>query len=80
MASNTPKYDVVCANLTADLLENCSAKIAALVKPNGRVVLAGIFRTQNFYVRKCFELRGFLTKKSHAEGEWESLLLHRANN
>jgi len=80
MARNTSKYDVVCANLTADLLENCSATIAALVKPNGRLVLAGILRTQILSVRKCFELRGFLTKRSHAEGEWESLLLHRANN
>jgi ribosomal protein L11 methyltransferase len=80
MARNTAKYDVVCANLTADLLENSVAKIAGYVKPSGRLVLAGILRTQIFSVRKCFELRGFLTKKSHAEGEWESLLLHRANN
>ena len=80
LAGSVSKYDVVCANLTADLLESSAAKIAALVKPNGRLVLAGILRTQIFSVRKCFELRGFLTKKSRAEGEWESLLLHRANN
>jgi len=79
MARSAAKYDVVCANLTADLLENSAAKIAAFVKPSGRLVLAGILRTQIFSVRKCFELRGFLTKKSQAEGEWESLLLHRAN-
>jgi ribosomal protein L11 methyltransferase len=80
LARSVSKYDVVCANLTADLLESCAAKIARFVKPSGRLVLAGILRTQIFSVRKCFELRGFLTKKSHAEGEWESLLLHRANN
>ena len=80
MAGHAAKYDVVCANLTADLLENSVAKIAGFVKPTGRLVLAGILRTQVFSVRKCFELRGFLTKKSHAEGEWESLVLHRANN
>jgi ribosomal protein L11 methyltransferase len=79
LARSVSKYDVVCANLTADLLESCAAKIAGLLKPNGRLVLAGILRTQVFSVRKCFELRGFLTKKSHAEGEWESMLLHSPN-
>jgi ribosomal protein L11 methyltransferase len=80
MAGNVSKYDVVCANLTADLLESCAAKFVRRVKPNGRLVLAGILRTQIFSVRKCFERRGFLTEKSHVEGEWESLLLHRAKN
>ena len=80
LARNAAQYDVVCANLTADLLENSVERIARFVKPTGRLVLAGILRTQIFSVRKCFELRGFLTKKSHAEGEWESLLLRRANN
>ena len=79
MARIAAKYDVVCANLTADLLEKSAAKIAAFVKPRGWLVLAGILRTQIFSVRKCFELRGFLTKKSQSDGEWESLLLHRAN-
>jgi len=80
LARSVSKYDVVCANLTADLLESCAAKIASLVKPSGRLVLAGILRAQIFSVRKCFELRGFLTERSHAEGEWESLLLHSPNN
>jgi ribosomal protein L11 methyltransferase len=80
LARSVSKYDVVCANLTADLLESCAAKITGLVKPSGRLVLAGILRTQIFSVRKCFELRGFLAKKSHAEGEWGSLLLHSPNN
>jgi ribosomal protein L11 methyltransferase len=80
LARSVLKYDVVCANLTADLLKSCAAKFAGLVKPDGQLVLAGILRTQIFSVRKCFELCGFLTKKSHAEGDWESLLLHRANN
>jgi len=80
LARSVSKYDVVCANLTADLLESSVTKFVGLVKPAGRLVLAGILRTQFFSVRKCFESRGFLTKKSHAEGEWESLLLHRAKN
>jgi ribosomal protein L11 methyltransferase len=80
MARSATKYDVVCANLTSDLLENCAAKIFSFVKPNGWLVLAGILRAQIFSVRKCFELRSFVVKTSRAEGEWESLLLQRANN
>jgi ribosomal protein L11 methyltransferase len=79
IAGSATKYDVVCANLTADLLESCAGKLASFVKPSGCLVLAGILRTQIFSVRKCLELRSFLTKLSHAEGEWESLLLHPAN-
>lgn len=74
------EYDVVCANLTADLLESCARSIAARVKYGGSLVLAGILRAQIFSVRKCFELLGFVKEKSHAEGEWESLLLKRAED
>lgn len=80
MARSATKYDVVCANLTADLLESCATKIAGFIKPQGWLVLAGILRAQIFSVRKCFESRGFLVKKLRAEGGWESLLLQRANN
>ncbi len=80
LARTVSKYDVVCANLTADVLETCAAQVGGFVKPTGRLVLAGILRTQIFSVRKCFEVCGFVIKKSQAEGEWESLLLHREKN
>jgi ribosomal protein L11 methyltransferase len=71
-------YDVVCANLTADLLESCARRIAAFVKARGSLALAGILRSQIFLVRKCFESLGFVEENARAEGEWESLLLKRA--
>jgi ribosomal protein L11 methyltransferase len=69
------RYDVVCANLTADLLEMCAAKLKGWVKPGGALILAGILRTQSDSVRKCFEKRGLAVVARAAEGEWESLLL-----
>ena len=78
IAVGSTKYDIVCANLTADLLESCAAKLQRFLKPGGLLVLAGILRTQIEGVRKTFQKRGFRTFKSHAEGEWESLALaHR---
>jgi ribosomal protein L11 methyltransferase len=75
MAAGRPKYDVVCANLTADLLESCAPKLGRFLKPGGLLVLAGILPTQIGAVRKAFEKRGFCIVAQHPEGEWESLAL-----
>jgi ribosomal protein L11 methyltransferase len=75
VARGAKVYDLVCANLTADLLESCSRKLGMLVKPAGPLVLAGILRTQAASVRTCFEKLGFRTELQQANGEWESLLL-----
>ena len=72
------RYDVVCANLTADLLEACASKLARLLKPGGALILAGILRPQADSVRKCFERRGLAVAARHAEAEWESFLLRAA--
>jgi ribosomal protein L11 methyltransferase len=78
IAVGSTKYDVVCANLIADLLESCAPKLQRFLKPGGLLVLAGILGAQIDGVRKTFEKRGFRTTASHAEGEWESLALaHR---
>jgi ribosomal protein L11 methyltransferase len=75
LAPKSARYDVVCANLTADLLENCPGTLKRLVKPAGRLVLAGILRTQIDSVQKCFEKRGFSVTARSSQGEWESLAL-----
>ena len=75
LAPKSARYDVVCANLTADLLENCLGTLKRLVKPGGRLVLAGILRAQIDSVQKCFEKRGFSVTARSSNGEWESLAL-----
>jgi ribosomal protein L11 methyltransferase len=69
------KYDVVCANLTADLLEGCAGKLKGFLKRGGWLVLAGILRAQADSVRQSFEKRGFCVTAQNSEGEWESLAL-----
>jgi ribosomal protein L11 methyltransferase len=73
--NRSAKYDVVCANLTADLLESCAGKLERFVKAGGLLVLAGILRTQIDPVRARFERRGFRITREHAEKEWQSLAL-----
>jgi ribosomal protein L11 methyltransferase len=75
IAPKSKRYDVVCANLTADLLENCAGKLKQMVKSEGRLVLAGILGTQIDSVRKCFEKRGFSVIAKSSQGEWASLAL-----
>jgi ribosomal protein L11 methyltransferase len=71
------KYDVVCANLTADLLERCAGKLKQFVKTAGLLVLAGILRTQIEPLRAIFEEHGFRAVAQHAEKEWQSFALAR---
>ena len=74
------KYHVVCANLTADLLESCAGKLKRLVRPDGLLVLAGILRTQVRAVRGCYEKQGACVVAQEAQGEWESLALRSAGS
>lgn len=73
------QYDVVCANLTADLLENCAGKLTRSVKPGGLLVLAGILRVQIDSVQRSFGKRGFGATARSAHGQWESLALAQQN-
>jgi len=75
IAPGATRYDLVCANLTADLLEDCAGKLKQFVKPGGLLVLAGILRTQVDSVQKCFGKRGFGEITRHLDGEWASLAL-----
>lgn len=80
MRRATRQYDVVCANLTADLLEACATKLIAAVKPGGLLILAGILRTQISSVRQCFQRRGWMMAAEKNEGEWASMALQRLDD
>jgi ribosomal protein L11 methyltransferase len=65
-------YDIVCANLTFDLLQDCARRIGRLVKPTGYLVLAGILRGEFGSVRQVYARLGFRLVRSRAQGEWRS--------
>jgi ribosomal protein L11 methyltransferase len=66
------KFDVVCANLIADLLVRERERIAAHVMPSGIVVLAGILKAEFRLVQKAYEGRGLKLVASRSEKEWRS--------
>ncbi len=66
------QYDVVCANLLADLLIAERDRILARVKPDGMLVVAGILKREFQEVQTAYEAAGWFLVASKAEKEWRS--------
>ncbi len=66
------KFDLVCANLISNLLIAEKKKIAAQVKRDGTLVLAGILATEFLLVQRAFESLGLKLVASKIENEWRS--------
>lgn len=66
------QHDVICANLISDLLLAEQPRILARLAPGGRLVLAGILRSQFATVRRAYGSAGLKLVEHLAENEWES--------
>jgi ribosomal protein L11 methyltransferase len=66
------QFDVVCANLTDDLLLAERRRILNRLRPGGRLVLAGILRSQFQAVRRAYEAIGLKLAVYQPEGDWAS--------
>lgn len=64
------RYEVVCANLLADLLIAEQARILNRVKPGGILVIAGILGREFFGVERQFTSLGAQPLRHRTEGEW----------
>ena len=64
------RYDVVCANLVANLLIAGRDRILARVKPDGLLVVAGILKREFIEVLRAYEAAGLRLVTSKAEKEW----------
>jgi ribosomal protein L11 methyltransferase len=71
------RFDLVCANLIADVLLQAAETLAVRVKPRGALVLAGILKTQFAEVRERYESLGWRMKRSQTEAEWCSARFER---
>jgi ribosomal protein L11 methyltransferase len=74
------KYDLICANLLADLLLTERKRIVGLLKPEGRLVLAGILKLQFHDVQGAYECAGLRLVASRGEDEWKSGAFQVVNN
>ena len=66
------KYDVVCANLLADLLVSQRERLLAWLKPVGRLVLAGILKSQFRNIQLAYEEVGLKLISRDSQNEWKS--------
>ncbi|WP_394846642.1 50S ribosomal protein L11 methyltransferase [Pendulispora brunnea] len=70
-----PEFDMVVANIEADVLITLAAPISARVKPGRLLVLSGVLATQHDRVRAAYA--AFESVESPARGEWVALILRR---
>jgi ribosomal protein L11 methyltransferase len=66
------KYDLVCANLVANLMIAERGKIVAQLNRGGTLVLAGILKVEFTQVQTAFEDFGMKLVASKSENEWRS--------
>jgi ribosomal protein L11 methyltransferase len=66
------RYDVVCANLTGDLLVGEAEKIRNRLKPGGKLVVAGILRREFPGVRKKLQRVNLTLRETGVSREWKS--------
>jgi ribosomal protein L11 methyltransferase len=70
------KFDLVAANITADVLLPLAPRLAGCLSPGGVLVLAGLLAgEQTREVRAVYEGLGLLCAGERSEGEWAALLL-----
>lgn len=70
-------FDVLCANLFADLLQQMAPKLAELVSPGGVLICSGFLTNDENRVRSAYEARGLHPGRRLEEESWVTLALQR---
>jgi ribosomal protein L11 methyltransferase len=71
------RFDVVCANLTTDLLLAQSRRIANFLQHHGSLILAGILNSEFRSVQSNFQRLGLTLIAHQSSAEWKSGLFTR---
>jgi ribosomal protein L11 methyltransferase len=72
------EFELIAANITADVLLSLAPRIAGRLSPGGALVLAGLLAgDQTREVRAAYERLGLLGALERVEGEWAALLMAR---
>jgi len=69
-------FDVVLANLTADVIIPLAADFARVIKPTGALIVSGILREQADDVLSSLTGLNFTLIESKPDGEWITMALH----
>ncbi len=67
------KYDIVVANILAEVLEALTPKVVSRLKPGGVYITSGILDVKENMVRKAVEAAGLTVLEVTHQGEWVSV-------
>lgn len=70
LPSRQPPFDLVLANLVANVLIDLASGLAAELTPGGRLIAAGIFVDREADVRAALEASGLRVEQRDGEGDW----------
>ena len=70
-------FDLVAANLTADILQWLAADIAAAVQPGGKLIASGLITPRRDEVAAAYESQGLRVTQTATEDDWIGLVLWR---
>ena len=71
-------YDVILANIQADVLGPIAGPLASKLAPSGHLILSGILVEQVDELVAVFAQVGFRLATRHDEGEWSGLMMSKA--
>jgi ribosomal protein L11 methyltransferase len=73
-------FDLILANIQADVLCDLAPAMAAKLANEGHVILSGILSDQTDDVVAAYASAGFVLASRHDEGEWTGILLRKADS
>ncbi len=74
------KYDIVTANILADVLIPLTPVIRENLKPGGIYITSGILDVKEQEVREAVEQAGFEVEEVTRQGEWVSITARKPQN
>ncbi len=70
-------YDLILANVLAEILSDLRQEIADRLEPGGKLILSGILSEKSDWVAREYEAAGCRLAGRKEEGQWTALLLQR---
>ncbi len=71
------RYDLILANVLAEILSDLKHEIASRLEPGGKLILSGILTEKSDWVAKEYEAAGCRLAGRKEDGQWTALLLRR---
>lgn len=71
------KYDLVIANITADILIQLSGQLRSYLKTGGCAIVSGIIHARAKDVERGFEENGFAIESLATDGEWRAYRMRK---